>query len=1273
MKKSKNEILKPGKNLPLRDIYNNAPDAIILADAHTGTIIDANKAAKRLLGKPLKDIIGLNITDIHPPEIRGDIEKIFRTLNTQSGHRSIKKPLETFVLHSNGSKIQVEIITQLIRMNGVSITQGIFRDISQRKKIENALRESKEKYRNLVERATDGILIISDGTIRYCNSSLAHMAGYKMSELTGKPFQDFLNKESKSQLLERYHKRIQGFPVEQVYEATIHRKNGEVLLVEINSDLITYEGRPAVLSIIRDITIRKKSEDALKKINKQLHTLIHAIPDMVYFKDIEGRNLLFNKSFADYVGKSSHHIEGKKDDEILPPELAENCKKSDNAVFEKGKIQRFEENYKGKVGEEERHFETIKSPIFDGQYNLIGLVGISRDITDRKRAEKELRFRLGSQNIISSILAKFTRIKWPDIDKEVVFTLYKVCEFFKIEFGSVFLFSDGLSTIRKKYEWADSKISHNKINHNEWETSQFREVMRKINQFETFCFSSLDELPITAKIERKLAKQIGLKSLLIEPLVSGGKKILGTLVFTNFTQNKIWKDEEKTLVRIIGEMIVNLLERKRSKETLSTAQAILKAAIEQSPAGIIIADAPDVNIRVANPAALDIRGKSVDELTRIPVEYHPSHWKVYSQDGRLFKGEELPLSRAILEGHISSDVEVIIQRESGEQRWVSANAAPIRNNDGEIVAGIVIFPDITERKRAQKLLEILNSAALAMQKALTHEQIFKGVAGEFRRLNYHCMIFPYDADNRQMRFTYLSFDNKAIQRVERLLRIRYQDFSVSVEDIGLYGRIIYDKETIFIQDTESALRNILPTGIKRHAGKIIRLLRVPHTIAAPLIVSGKVMGAISVQSDDLKKDDIPAIKAFAHQISAAWHKATLLASLQQSMAELKQTQEQLIQAQKMEAVGKLAGGIAHDFNNLLTVIRGYSEILLSQTDKTDKSYRNILQIEKAGKSAETLIRQLLAFGRKQILNPKVININTLLREMEPMLERLIGEDVELIILQGTDLGQVKVDPHQLEQVILNLVVNAKDAMPAGGTIIIETMNTSFSRSLQKELHSPVNPGPYVLLAVSDNGCGMDEGIRSRIFEPFFTTKVKGKGTGLGLSTVYGIINQSNGNISVKSSLNEGSTFEIFLPRIDERRPESVRGREGHRKTAHGHETILVVEDEKDVRFIIAETLRRKGYRVMEAINGETALEICRKNLKNIDLLLTDVVMPRMNGVQLANKVFALKPGLKVMYMSGYTDEEIIHHDILKDGISFIQKPFVPAFLLQKVREVLDKE
>ncbi|MBN2365747.1 MAG: PAS domain S-box protein, partial [Calditrichaeota bacterium] len=997
---------------------------------------------------------------------------------------------------------------------------------------------------------------------------------------------------------------------------------------------------------------------------------IQAIPDLVYFKDVKGRNLLFNKAFESFIGMDARQIAGKRDSEIMPGKLALQCRKSDQEVLTHKKTVRIEE-YFALPGGEQQYFETIKSPIFDEQKKLNGLIGISRDINNRKKAEKELNFRLEYQKLLSRISTNFTKLRWNNIDDEIEDAIEHVCSFLKVEFGGIYMFSEDQSVVRIKYEWADPGIDLEKSRYLEWHTVRFPEIMSKISLHKTFYTSSPEELsPGLASVKKE--SEIDFKTLLVEPLFSGKNKLLGVLVFVQISHEKKWTEDEISFIQIFGEMVINLIERQQSEQQLGNIQAILKAAIEQSPAGIIIADAPDVRIRIANQAALGIRGETEDLLTKIPIQHHPERWKVYKEDGQLCSGEELPLSRAILNGEVCSDEEYIIRRESGEDRWVSANSAPIRNSEGKIVAGIVVFPDITERKRAESLLQVLNSASLAMQKAMTREEILKAIGNEFELLHFNCMIFLLDENEKFMNASLLSFGDTAIRKMERLLGMNQQEFSIPVQDLEIYRKVIVQRETVFIEDPEKELIHFLPGKTKKLTRRLIEILGLTRTIAAPLIISDRVVGAISVQSVNLMPSYIPAINAFAHQIAAAWHKANLMESLTDSMAELKHTQEQLIQAQKMEAVGKLAGGIAHDFNNLLTVIQGYSEILLNQLNKSDKAYYNVLQIEKAGRSAESLVRQLLAFGRKQIMNTKILNINNKLRDLQPMLERLIGESVELIILPASEIGNVKVDPNQLEQVIMNLVVNAKDAMPDGGTIIIETMNVTLPDEYAKQMYTEIYPGRYVLMTISDNGCGMDEDTQSQIFEPFFTTKVKGKGTGLGLSTVYGIIKQSGGYIVVKSQPNQGSTFRIYLPRVD-----TIKGKgfvDVSRKSdkERGYETILLVEDEKDVRSIIADTLRTRGYRVLEAPNGEVAIEMCKQNINSIDLILTDVVMPKIDGVVMVSRIQSLQPDIKVIYMSGYTDEEIIQHGILREGVHFLQKPFVPAFLLHKVRDVLDE-
>jgi two-component system, cell cycle sensor histidine kinase and response regulator CckA len=384
---------------------------------------------------------------------------------------------------------------------------------------------------------------------------------------------------------------------------------------------------------------------------------------------------------------------------------------------------------------------------------------------------------------------------------------------------------------------------------------------------------------------------------------------------------------------------------------------------------------------------------------------------------------------------------------------------------------------------------------------------------------------------------------------------------------------------------------------------------------------------------------------------------------------LRESEEQLRQSQKMEAVGQLAGGIAHDFNNMISAITGYSRMILNKLPADDPLRRPVEQIQKAGDQAASLTRQLLAFSRKQVLQPKVLDMRAIVLEMETMLCRLIGENIELKTVIETELGYVLADPGQIEQVLMNLSVNARDAMPDGGKLTIQLENIDLDQ-MYAQRHFSVKPGRYVVLSVSDNGAGISPEDQRKIFEPFYTTKKLGKGTGLGLSTVYGIVKQSGGNIWVYSEPGHGSTFKIYLPRIDE--PSTVHSSKPVEMACHsGSETVLIVEDEEIVREVTREILESYGYKVLVADHCNLAMKLCKEHNGKIDLMVTDVVMPQMNGRELFEHLSPQRPDMKVLFMSGYTDEAIVHHGVLEKGIPFIQKPFTPGSLTNKVREVID--
>ena len=418
-----------------------------------------------------------------------------------------------------------------------------------------------------------------------------------------------------------------------------------------------------------------------------------------------------------------------------------------------------------------------------------------------------------------------------------------------------------------------------------------------------------------------------------------------------------------------------------------------------------------------------------------------------------------------------------------------------------------------------------------------------------------------------------------------------------------------------------------------------------------------------------KKDGTPVtVNLVAAPLHEADGRITGILGLIEDRTGVKRLEQQFFQAQKMEAVGRLAGGIAHDFNNLLTVITSYSDLLLEDLGPDDPHREDLAQIRKASESAAALTRQLLAFSRQQVLQPQILNLNDSVAGTEMLLKRLIGEDVQLATLLAPDLGMAIIDPGQLEQIIMNLAVNARDAMPGGGRLTIETANVDMDETYL-QAHPPAQAGRYVMLAVSDTGTGMDARTQAHIFEPFFTTKASGKGTGLGLATVYGIVKQSGGFIWVYSEPGHGTTFKIYFPWAGE--PTQRRAAVPVATPRQGTETVLVVEDAASVRTVMRQGLERYGYTVLEAPDGDTALQLAAKHHGPIHLLLTDVVMPGVSGRQLADQLVRLRPGIKVLYASGYTDDAIIHHGILEPGIAYLQKPFTRDALARTVREVLD--
>jgi len=545
--------------------------------------------------------------------------------------------------------------------------------------------------------------------------------------------------------------------------------------------------------------------------------------------------------------------------------------------------------------------------------------------------------------------------------------------------------------------------------------------------------------------------------------------------------------------------------------------------------------------------------------------------------------------------------------------WVSSTKMPLRDVSGAITGSFGISRDITERKLADQALQAsearFRAAFMTVSDAHYIATRDEGVILEVN--DRFADVFGYP-------------------REEVLGR-------TSLE-LGLYATPA---------DRGRMLAELRSTGVVRNL-EVVARRKDGETIPVLISVS------------ELKMGEQALILGVVRDVSEQKRSAEALRSLE----------GQLRQSQKLEAVGQLAGGVAHDFNNVLTAITGYADLLLGDLAVEDPKRQDVQEIKAAAQRAATLTRQLLAFSRKQVLQPRVLDLNAVVRTLEKMLQPLIGEHVKLRIVLEPALGAVRADPAQIEQVIMNLAVNARDALQGGGQLTIETANVDLDEAQARE-RSGATPGPYVMLAVSDTGVGMDAETRAHIFEPFFTTKEQGRGTGLGLATVYGIIKQSGGHIWVSSAPERGAAFQIYLPRVSE--VAEAQGVEvAAQPAAGGRETVLLAEDDASVREVVAQALSQKGYRVLRAPDGQTALEMARSSAEVIHLLVTDLVMPGMTGRALASALVAERRGVRVLYISGYTDDAVVRKDVFEEGVPYLQKPFTSEALALKVREVLDR-
>ena len=653
------------------------------------------------------------------------------------------------------------------------------------------------------------------------------------------------------------------------------------------------------------------------------------------------------------------------------------------------------------------------------------------------------------------------------------------------------------------------------------------------------------------------------------------------------------------------------LGRKRVEETLRQSEAKYRTLVEQIPAVVYtIGIAESTEMHYVSPQIKDLLGYSQQEYVADPdllrKRLHPDDRERVAAEGVASYATEGPFW-----------IEYRMIRRDGAVVWVRDECRFVRDENGEPLAIQGVISDITERKRTQEELKKSEDS----YHSLIDDVIDSPRVG----------IFILDSDFKVVWMNRPLEEYFGIRREDVVGKDKRQFVRKGIKDIfeapdGFARRVIatYDDNT-YVENFEC---HVLPEGKREERW----LEHWSQPIRSGLYAGGRIEHYYDVT--------------------------------QRRVLEV-----QLRLSQRMEAVGRLAGGIAHDFNNLLTGIIGYAQLLLGQVEEDSPAGRDLAQVRELADRAATLTRQLLAFSRRQILEPIVLNINTLVENITRMLQRIIGEDIDLQLAVAPDLGNVRADPAQVEQVLMNLAVNARDAMPNGGKLTIETANVVLDQEYANG-HIAVTPGPHVMLAVSDTGHGMDEETQQHVFEPFFTTKEAGEGTGLGLATVYGIVKQHGGNIWVYSEPGEGTTFKVYLPRVEEE-AEALPSGGPEGNPARGTETILVVEDERMVRDLVKRVLEGRGYTVLTAASPGEAEQVLDCHREEIALLLTDVVLPERSGRELYETLAESRPSLKVLYISGYTGNAISHRGVLEAGTAFLQKPFTPDALAGKVREVLD--
>jgi len=1254
-----------------RTLVESAQDAIFIVN-RDGRLEYVNQAAARVLGRTSEEVVGKP-----PAEFFGAGAFARQQSNLQAVFESGRAA--RFLGDTWIGDQQLWQETSLIPLQGeqraVRAIMGIARDVTDRVRAQEARRESEERYRTLAESSPDAIYIINNaGIVEYVNRAAAALVGREPADIAGRPPEACFAPGTfsrQAQNLERVRQSGQPLVAENCNTIGGRQVWQDTLLVPLQDK----DGQVrAIMGVSRDITARKEAEEALRRSEERYRAVSELTSDFAFAIRI-GAGAVALEWITDAIAR----ITGLTMDEIRTRGSWQHFVHADDlplvrellATLRRGQPLEQQVRLITKAGQI-RWVQAYAVPVRDpGSGEFVRAYGAAKDITAQKAAEQALQ--QSEHQYRTTINALHDMIHVVDRDLRVI-----LCN-------------------KAMTEWlAEAQM----------DTSVIGRTV-----FETFPF-----LPGCVRDEYLRVFETG-EMLLTEEITRIGERELVT------ETRKLPVLEEGKVARVIT-VIHDITERKRAEEKLQQSEARYRALIETSPDAITLADM-EGRILMVNRRGAEIQGVA-DPAELIGKQV----FEMVAPDEREIA---LAKTREVLKTGFIQGLEYNVLRRDGTYHPVELTASLLRDAQGRPQAFIGVTRDISERKRAEHALRESEERYRRLVETSPDGITLTDLEGHILMTNQrgaeiHGYAHPAEMVGANAFDLALLGDREAavanLQRTLESGQIHGVEYTVRRKDgtlcpIELTAALIRDAQgrpqsfiglTRDITERRRAEAALWQTKmVVEHSPVILYRMRneagwpfefISENVSqlgytAAEILSGQVTFTMLVHPDDVlqvvgEMEDHAergpdtfrrSYRVILANKRTAWledrvvvvrapdGRATHLQGILLDVTENRQLEEQFRQAQKMETVGRLAGGVAHDFNNFLTAIRGYAALVYDAMRPEDPVRGDIEQVLKAAERAASLTGQLLAFSRRQIIELRPVNVNDLVMETEKMLHRLIGEDIDLVLDMTSGLELTRADPGQLAQALVNLVVNARDAMPDGGMLTIATARLALPQESVEE-HPGVPPGDYITLAVSDTGVGMAPEVKAHLFEPFFTTKEAGRGTGLGLATVYGIVRQHQGHIVVRSAAGCGTTVRLYLPHS----PAGAQPAPRHRSAEplpRGCETVLVVEDEPAVRALIVRVLRSLGYNVLEAGEGNAAIQVAREHEGKIHLLLTDVVMPQMDGRMLSSLLQDAYEGLRVLYVSGYATDVLAHYGVLEEDVSLLHKPFTGSALAGKVREVLD--